>query len=229
MQLTEKIYAYPWKGMGNNCNAYLYAGEKKILMDPGHIHNEYNEKCLEKLLAEMKADGFTPEKIDLIICTHGHPDHCEAAALLQDEYQIRVAMHREEETSMDIMAKFFEQMAGKSPERPRIDIYLQEGELELGTGGIKDKVVLYLTPGHSPGSLSIYFPDERALVTGDVVFSGSIGRTDFPGGDFLTLGKSVEELSHIEDLEWLLPGHMQIVQGEEAIRRNFTMIKRMFF
>lgn len=229
MQLTEKIYAYPWRGMGNNCNAYLYAGGKTILFDPGHIYNEYNEKCLERLLSEMEADGFTPDKIDLIICTHGHPDHCEAAALLQDKHQLRVAMHKEEESGMDIMAGFFEQMAGKIPERPRIDVYLQEGELELGSGEVKDKIALFLTPGHSPGSLSIHLPDERALITGDAVFSGSIGRTDFPGGDFALLGKSVEKLSRIEGLEWLLPGHMQMVKGEEAIRRNFTMIKRMFF
>ncbi len=229
MQLTEKIYSYPWKGMGNNCNAYLYAGEKTILIDPGHIYNEYNEKCLEILLAQMETDGFTPDKIDLIFCTHGHPDHCEAAALLQDKFQVRVAMHKEEESSMEVMANFFEQMAGKSPQRPRIDLYLQEGELELGSGETKDKAWLYLTPGHSPGSLCLHLPGERALVTGDVVFSGSIGRTDFPGGSYEMLAGSVERLSRIGDLDWLLPGHMQLVKGEEAIRRNFTMIKRMFF
>jgi len=229
MKLTEKIYCYPWRGMGNNCNSFLYAGEKTILIDPGHIQNEYRETCLENLLQEMNADGFTPDKIDLIICTHGHPDHCEAAAALHDKYQIRVAMHKAEESHMETMAKFFEQMAGKKPAQPGIDLYLQEGELELGTGEQREKILLYHTPGHSPGSLSIHFPEERALVTGDAVFSGSIGRTDFPDGSMVDLGKSVEKLSRIEDLDWLLPGHMQIVKGEEAIRRNYTMIKRMFF
>ncbi|NLX90852.1 MAG: MBL fold metallo-hydrolase [Firmicutes bacterium] len=229
MQLTEKMYYYPWRGMGNNCNAFLYAGEKTILIDPGHVHNEYRENCLDNLLLEMEGDGFTPEKIDLIICTHGHPDHCEAAALLQDKYKIRVAMHKDEESHMKMMAAFFQQMAGSKPAQPRIDLYLQEGELELGSGEKKDTIVLYHTPGHSPGSLSIHFPEERALVTGDAVFHSSIGRTDFPGGSMATLGKSVDKLSRIEDIDWLLPGHMQMVKGEEAVRRNFMLIKRMFF
>lgn len=229
MQITEKMYCYPWRGMGNNCNTYLYAGAKTILIDPGHIYNEYRENCLDNLLKEMKADGFTPDKIDLIICTHGHPDHCEAAAVLQEQNQIRVAMHQAEETHMEIMSRFFEQMAGQRSVQPKIDLYLQEGELELGNEENQEKIVLYHTPGHSPGSLSIHFPAERVLITGDVVFNGSIGRTDFPDGSMKNLGRSVDKLSRLEDVDWLLPGHMQLLKGEEAIRRNYTMIKRMFF
>jgi glyoxylase-like metal-dependent hydrolase (beta-lactamase superfamily II) len=109
-----------------------------------------------------------------------------------------------------------------------VDLFLQEGELELGATG-EDKIQVIHTPGHSPGSVSFYFPADRALVTGDAVFNGSIGRTDFPGGSLKTLGESISKLSAIKDVEWLLPGHMGPVKGQAAIERNYMLINRMFF
>ncbi|NLL58296.1 MAG: hypothetical protein GX244_07280, partial [Firmicutes bacterium] len=53
MQLTERIFCYLWRGRGNNCNSYLYAGEKVILIDPGHLQTEFRENCLEILLREL--------------------------------------------------------------------------------------------------------------------------------------------------------------------------------
>jgi hydroxyacylglutathione hydrolase len=228
MQLTEKVFSYPWGGMGNNANTYLYAGEKVILIDPGHIQNEFRENCLELLLSELNKDGFPLEKIDMIFCTHSHADHSEAAATIQKKKEIKIAMHKDEEPHMEQMGNFIERMMGQRFASPKIDIYLQEGNLEIGNGK-KDIIQVFHTPGHSPGSLSFYFPEEKALVTGDAVFSGSIGRTDFPDGSFEKLGDSVRKLSAIEGVEWLLPGHMQIVKGAENIANNYRMITRMFF
>lgn len=227
MQLIEKIFYYPWQGRGNNCNSYLYAGEKVVLIDPGHIRNESGANCLNMLAKAMSLDGFSMEDIDLILCTHGHPDHCEAVTVIKRHKQTYLAMHKDEEPHMEMLARFFLQMTGKKPELPHIDIYLQEGDLELGKEK-KDIIRILKTPGHSPGSLSFYFPLEKALITGDAVFRGSIGRTDFPGGSTEALGKSVEKLSLL-DVELLLPGHMQIIQGCEMVQRNFEMIKRIFF
>jgi hydroxyacylglutathione hydrolase len=226
MQITEKIFCYPWRGSGNNCNTYLYVGEKVILIDPGHIQNELGERCLQRLLAGLAQDGFSPEQLDLLLCTHSHTDHCEAAVSFKEKKEIALAMHKDEEEHMEAIARFFMQMTGKKPEKPKIDIFLQEGELELGK---KDIIQVLHTPGHSPGSLSFYFPDERALITGDAVFYGSIGRTDLPDGDLETLGKSVQKLSGIKEVEWLLPGHMQPVSGQQAIQRNYQLIQQMFF
>ncbi len=226
MQITERLYGYTWRGSGNNCNTYLFVGEKTILIDPGHIQNELGERCLERLLAGLAQDGFHPEQLDLILCTHSHTDHCEAAVAFKTEREIPLAMHQDEEGHMEKIARFFMQMTGKKPALPQIDIYLREGELELGE---KDKIQVLHTPGHSPGSLSFYFPRERALLTGDAVFHGSIGRTDLPNGNLKTLEKSVQKLARIKQVEWLLPGHMQPVYGQAAIQRNYQLIQRMFF
>lgn len=228
MQFTEKIYGYPWQGNGNNCNTYLYAGKKNILFDPGHLQNEFRENCINVLLAAMKADGYTPENIDLIICTHSHPDHCEAAALLQEKYSLSMAMHQNEEAHMEKLSLYFERMTGVRTKLPPINIYLQEGELVLGMDDT-EQIQALLTPGHSPGSMSFYIPGEQALITGDAVFHGSIGRTDFPDGSLKDLGESVNKLAALPDVEWLLPGHMQPVRGKKNVENNYRMIKQMFF
>ncbi|NMB40821.1 MAG: MBL fold metallo-hydrolase [Firmicutes bacterium] len=228
MQLTERVFFYPWRGRGNNCNSILYAGEKVALIDPGHIRTELGENCQEMLFRQIEQDGFTLENIDLILCTHGHPDHCEAAAAIQEKKPIKVAMHKDDESHTEQMARLLEQMVGTRPAIPRVDLFLQEGELELGPEG-EDKIQVLHTPGHSPGSVSFYFPRDKALVTGDAVFYGSIGRTDFPGGSLETLGESVRKLSAIKDVEWLLPGHMQPIKGQDAIAENYKLITRMFF
>ena len=76
------------------------------------------------------------------------------------------------------------------------------------------------TPGHSPGSLCFYWPWEKALFCGDVLFKDGIGRTDLPGGSGALLKKSIETLSTL-DVEVLLPGHGDIIRGKEAVREKF--------
>jgi glyoxylase-like metal-dependent hydrolase (beta-lactamase superfamily II) len=105
--------------------------------------------------------------------------------------------------------------------------YLKEGSLSLGT---KNKVELEIfhTPGHSPGSVCLYWPDNKILITGDVVFYGSIGRTDFPSGSLSLLKKSIDKLSQL-DVECLVPGHSteygNIVKGKLNVERNFQTVK----
>lgn len=228
MKLTQKLFFYPWQGRGNNCNTYLYAGQKTILIDPGHLQNETGIRCFDMLQESMRADGFSVDDIDLILCTHSHPDHCEAATAVKEQKEVNVAMHSEEESHMQVLSQLFERMTGKRPPLPSIDIFLDEGTLELGTETL-DTIQVLTTPGHSPGSLSFFFPDEKALVTGDAVFQGSIGRTDFPGGSLQTLGNSVSKLAALDGVELLLPGHMQVVKGQQSVQKNFEMIRRMFF
>jgi glyoxylase-like metal-dependent hydrolase (beta-lactamase superfamily II) len=84
------------------------------------------------------------------------------------------------------------------------------------------------TPGHSPGSICLYWSDRKVLFTGDVVFDQGIGRTDLPGGNGRALKESIKSISRL-DVEYLLPGHGEIVSGREAVKANFTDIERMWF
>jgi glyoxylase-like metal-dependent hydrolase (beta-lactamase superfamily II) len=218
MKLTERIYAYPWTNMmENNCNSYIFKGERLILIDPGL------KKYVPALLISVQNDGLNPDDIDLIINTHSHPDHLDGDAYFMDR-QLQMTMHEDEEKFLNSIGKEFFGMFGLEPPSYRVDFYIKEGEFSHN-----DLTLQVLdTPGHSPGSVSLYWPEEKALISGDVVFSGSVGRTDFPGGDGATLKKSIEKISGL-DVEYLLPGHNEIVRDSDVVKKNFDFIKNHFF
>ena len=85
-----------------------------------------------------------------------------------------------------------------------------------------------LAPGHSPGSIGLFWPEQKALFCGDVIFDQSVGRTDFPGGSGAILKKSILAFSKL-DLELILPGHMGIISGRDNIQNNFNLIIQCIF
>lgn len=246
-QITEGLYCYIWQGRGNNCNTYLFAnvlrgGRPHVIVDPGFLANELREPCFDSLLMSMQRDGLKVEDIGLIINTHTHPDHCQATeTIVQRSFrkeekgkkvgQALTALSREEEEYYKTVGERVFGMFGMEVANLEPFIYLGEGDLSLGKGERKIDLQILLTPGHSPGSICLYWQDKRTLITGDVVFYGSVGRTDFPGGSIATLRQSIEKLSSLE-VEYLLPGHSteygSIVEGKEMVRRNFNAIQFLF-
>ncbi len=217
MQLPDNIHAFMWESMAaNNCNTYLIDGPTRILIDPGHTRY-FNH--VEAGLAEI---GLTPADIGLVICTHCHPDHLEAAVRFSQTpalltfHQAAWGMIKE----MDpLMASF-----GIKPEDYQPDFFLQEGDLSVN--GVDLQVIH--APGHSPGSVALYWPARKALFTGDVVFKEGLGRTDLPGGDGKQLKESIRRLAGI-DAEWIFPGHGESVAGAGAVIRNFENLEGYWF
>lgn len=218
MKLDSDLYAYIWKStMENNANSFVVGGEFPFIIDPGHQH------LVKNLITQMEKDGNRFEDIRLIVATHGHPDHLEAIQTFS-RGGVMVAIHPEEEKFLkEIGGQFFAAMGSKAPEM-KVSFYLNEGELKLGS---KTFQVLH-TPGHSPGSISLYWPDKKALFTGDVVFPMGVGRTDFPGGNGMLLRESIERLAQL-DVEWLLAGHGEVIQGKKNIQRNFAYIRSNYY
>lgn len=220
MRLLDNLYAYVWQGNDNNCNSYLFASalkdSKHLLVDPGHITTPfYREAGLDKLSHEMDSDGININQIGLVILTHCHPDHCEAANVIGEQSGALVALHKADEP-------IYKNLGG------RVDLYLQEGELVLGEQS-KLRLNVFHSPGHSPGHITIYWPDEKVLIAGDVIFYRSTGRVDLPGGSAKTLKQSLERLAKL-DIEYLLCGHPYghpgIIKGRNAVQQNFEFIKR---
>ena len=218
MKLEDDLYAYLWQNpYENNCNTFLIRGEVTTLIDPGHSTH------VPHLFQQMEEDAISPEEIDLIILTHSHPDHFEGLDAFMNK-PVKIAMNQEEERYLRESGKLlFEMMRQPMPEF-RIDFYLKEGELNLG----KELFQIYETPGHSPGSISIYWPGKKVLFTGDLVFYGGIGRTDFPEGNSGLIKKSIERISRL-DTEILLPGHGEPVMGKEMVLQNFEYIRQNFY
>jgi glyoxylase-like metal-dependent hydrolase (beta-lactamase superfamily II) len=176
----------------------------------------------------MKKDGFKIEDIGLVIGTHSHPDHIEATDLVVKKSGALFTLSREEDEFYRTMGKMFFQAFGGKPPEVNPFFYLREGDLSLGAKNNKVAVKVFVTPGHSPGSISLYLEGDKILISGDVVFAGSIGRTDFPGGSPSLLRKSIDRLSQL-DVEYLVPGHSTeaggIIAGKDKVRRNFYTVK----
>jgi len=218
MKLEKGLYAYLWQNAyENNCNTYVIDGEMTVLIDPGHTRH------LSRVFHQMEEDGLSSEKIDVVIVTHSHPDHMEGLEVFADK-PIKIAMSREEERYLLESGKFLFEMMTQPVPKFRIDFYLKEGELHLGE---KTFQVLQ-TPGHSPGSITIYWPERKVLFTGDLIFYGGIGRTDFLEGNSRLLMESIERMSRL-DTELVLPGHGDIVMGKNLILQNYEFIRQNFY
>jgi hydroxyacylglutathione hydrolase len=233
VKLAEKFYCYVWQGRGNNCNAILWPsvlrGEHShVLVDPGHIKNELGEPCFDSLAQAMENDGFKIEDVGLVIATHSHPDHIKAIELVVEKNGALYTLSREEDEFYRTMGKTFFQSFGDEPMEVNPSFYLKEGDLSLGAKDDKLAVKVVFTPGHSPGSVSLYLEEDKILISGDVVFAGSIGRTDLPGGSPSLLRKSIDRLSQL-DVEYLVPGHStemgSIIAGKDKVSRNFYTVK----
>lgn len=215
MQLTPNLHAFIWRSSNaNNCNAYLIrSAEKNILIDPGHA------RFFDHVRQGMGQAGVSMEDIDLIICTHAHPDHIESALLFADTPTL-FALHTAEWQLVQQMAP----MMNIDLDKFAPDFFLTEGELKVGDVQLQ----VYHTPGHSPGGVTLYWPESKALITGDLIFNGGLGRTDLPGGNGQQLKESIRRMATI-DAEWLLSGHGEVISGAEAVRDNFKQVEKMWF
>jgi glyoxylase-like metal-dependent hydrolase (beta-lactamase superfamily II) len=216
MKIFDNLYFFPWNSMtANNCNTFFISGEKRILVDPGHYH------LFDHVRDELSRLSLSPEDIEIVIITHGHPDHMEGVKLFQKTDAL-IAVSSWEMEFIITVAPHYGEVLGIPEFEP--EILLQEGD--LGIGDLKFEVIH--TPGHSPGSVCLYWPDRKTLFTGDVVFDQGIGRTDLPGGNGEKLKESIRKISRL-DVDYLLTGHGDIVAGKEAVKQNFRAIEDFWF
>lgn len=158
---------------------------------------------LPRLREALASLGATLEKV---LLTHGHMDHCGAADSVRREFGVPIeGPHREDKFWIDQIAES-SRMYGLPPAEPfEPDRWLQQGDTV--TFGEQTLEVLHC-PGHTPGHVVFFHRELQLAWVGDVLFQGSIGRTDFPRGDYDTLVGSIrEKLWPLGDAVQFVPGH----------------------
>ena len=178
-------------------NSYLVADEvagKAVIFDAPN-------DTVAPLIEEAKKRGW--EVIGLWL-THGHFDHVADHTLVTDAFPAaHVLIHRLDEPKLLRPNSSIFPLPFSIPPR-RADAYLEDGQ-ELQIGSLKLRVIH--TPGHAPGHVMFYFPDERALIGGDLIIMGAVGRTDLPDSDPAALDASIRKVMHLAGPTQLLPGH----------------------
>lgn len=218
MIFAEDIYVYEWKNYyDNNCNSFYIGGNVGALIDPGL------SRYVPNLLEQMEQDGISRSDIRYVINTHSHPDHYEGSILFNDS-DVKIALHEKEMDFMKEGGASIYSLFGMKPPDVKIHLVLKEGEISLEG----EPFEIFLVPGHSPGSVALYWPARKAIFSGDVIFYQNVGRSDFPGGSGYYLKQSIMALAKL-DAEMLFPGHMDIIEGSEQVKQNFKMVQQHVF
>ena len=217
MKLTKNLYFYPEKGM-LDCNTYVIKDDLSIIIDPGLT------QFLPALIQDLQNDGIDPKDIDIITNTHLHGDHCWANEAFKEISGAKILSHPLQKKFYDISVIKAANFFGLQPVEFKEDGYLDDNR--LSTGDMEFEFIH--SPGHSPDSISFYCKQEKVLICGDVIFAQNTGRVDLPGGSADELRQSIEELSQLE-IEYLLPGHMDIVTTTENVKSNFEFVKKHVF
>ena len=197
-------------------NSYVLYDDTKecVIFDPG-CNTEEERKTLTDFI---EANELIPIHL---VNTHCHIDHVLGNRFVSDKYDLPLTSHQGEKVVLDMQPQISAMYGVPYDPSPAITKFLDQGDtLTFGNTTLE---VRY-TPGHSPASISFYCREVGVVIAGDVLFQGSIGRTDLPGGDFDTLAKSIrEQLYTLPDETVVFCGHgPSTTVGEEKLTNPFV-------
>lgn len=182
-------------GVGPDSNIYIIDDEVMVDTGTGSYFSIIKEN--------FENSGFNPRSIHTIVNTHCHFDHSGGNKKFRDLCKAKILIHKADqkaiETGNGTMAEHF----NESPKIVTVDKALRDGDV-IKTKNYSWKVIS--TPGHTPGSISLYDEKRRVLISGDTVFADGIGRTDMPGGNANAMKASIKKLSELK-VDYILPGH----------------------
>ena len=187
--------------LSTNCFVANCQKEKKaIVIDPG-FESTYEA---EQVIRYVDENLLT---VEFIVNTHGHRDHISGNLVLKRKYKVPVCIHEYDAGYLNNLE------SSLSP----LNVLLKDGSLiEFGRVSLK---VMH-TPGHSPGSVSLV--GKKLVFTGDTLFSGGIGRTDFPGGSDRDMKFALQNLMSLPDDYFIYPGHGRVsIIGDEKRTNPF--------
>lgn len=181
-------------------NTYIISNHKKEcwIVDPGM----YEQRETNEFISFIEKNQLVPQAI---INTHAHLDHIFGVQAVINKYGIPFGIHEQELPILKRGADTAAMFGMPFKDLPEANFFIEDGKkMKLGD----DEIKVFYTPGHSPGSISFYYPEGNWVIAGDVLFNGSIGRTDLPGGNFDTLIVSIRtHLFALPENTTVLSGH----------------------
>ncbi len=220
-----KVLRLPVGQLATNCYLVI-AGKEALIIDPGD-----DADYIQRILNDEEVS------LSKIIATHAHYDHILAVTELKLAYKVPFMMHQKDEFLLKEMArsaKYFSNI--QTDAAPKVNEYLKDGMyIKIGhrsgrvfseprgslnqrsglEGNCKLKIIH--TPGHTPGSISLYDKKNKALFVGDLIFAqGGVGRTDFRYSSIQNLTKSIESVLKLPDNTIVYSGH-----GDETTIKEY--------
>ena len=185
------------------------ATHEAMVIDPGDD--------IEKVIAALDKHNLTVKQI---VITHAHIDHVGGAMKLKKLTGAPILLNDNDQGLLKMLDVQAAWVGMKSPGPVGIDSSLNSGD-KIRVGDISANVIH--TPGHTEGSVCLYFPVQEKLIAGDTLFAGSIGRTDLPGGSFNTIMRSLHrDVLALPDETLVVPGHGELTTiGEERATNPF--------
>jgi hydroxyacylglutathione hydrolase len=194
------------------CNCSVIGDEtthEAMVIDPGDE--------IDTVVAALAKHKLTVKQI---VITHAHIDHVGGAMKLKKLTGAPVLLNENDTALLKMLDVQAAWVGMKSPGAVSVDAGLTGGD-SISVGGLQANVMH--TPGHTQGSVCIYFPAQQKLIAGDTLFAGSIGRTDLPGGDFDTIMRSLHrDVLALPDETLVVPGHGELTTiGDERVSNPF--------
>lgn len=201
-------------------NTYVLYDESKeaIIIDPG---------CYEPAEKDELTDFIEANELKVVklINTHCHIDHVFGNSFIKKKYGVSLTIHKEDEATLKSVEVYAPAYGFQNFENTTAEEFFAEGDqVTFGNSSLE----VYFTPGHAPGHVVLVNQDQNICIGGDVLFDGSIGRTDLPGGDFDTLIKSIhEKVFALHDDTVVYPGHGGTTTvGKEKVSNPFCAISQ---
>jgi hydroxyacylglutathione hydrolase len=194
------------------CNCSVIGDEasrEAMVIDPGDD--------IEDVLALIRKHNLTVKQI---VITHAHIDHVGGAAKLRAATGAPILLNQNDYDLLKMLDVQATWIGMPSPGKVEIDQSVAQAD-KVKAGSLAANVIH--TPGHTEGSICLYFPAQRKLIAGDTLFAGSIGRTDLPGGSFDKIIRSIhEKVLSLPDDTVVVPGHGPLTTiGEERQSNPF--------
>ena len=179
------------------CNCSIVGDEQTreaMVIDPGDQ--------IDDILEILKSENLTLKQI---VITHAHIDHVGGAMKLKTATGAPILLNQKDEALLKMLDVQAAWIGMRPPGAVKVDESVGEGRV-LQVGSISSNVIH--TPGHTEGSICLYFPEQKTLIAGDTLFAGSIGRTDLPGGSFEKIMRSLHnQVLQLPDDTQVIPGH----------------------